>query len=98
VVAQRQEGMPQGGPLSPLLANVLLDGWDRLLESRGHRFCRYADECNIYVKSRQAGQRVMSWCVQFLERRLRLQVHKEKSEVDRPWYRKFPDYGITKRA
>jgi group II intron reverse transcriptase/maturase len=95
VVAQREEGTPQGGPLSPLLANVLLDEWDKLLELRGHRFCRYADNCNIYVKSRQAGERVMSWCVQFLERRLRLQVNTEKSAVDRPWYRKFLGMSVT---
>lgn len=95
VVVRREEGTPQGGPLSPLLANVLLDEWDKLLESRGHRFCRYADDCNIYVKSRQSGERVMSWCVRFLERRLRLQVNTEKSAVDRPWYRKFLGMSVT---
>lgn len=95
VVVRREEGTPQGGPLSPLLANVLLDEWDKLLESRGHKFCRYADDCNIYVKSRQAGERVMSWCVRFLERRLRLQVNTEKSAVDRPWHRKFLGMSVT---
>lgn len=95
VVVRREEGTPQGGPLSPLLANVLLDEWDKLLESRGHKFCRYADDCNIYVKSRQAGERVMSWCVRFLERRLRLQVNTEKSAVDRPWRRKFLGMSVT---
>lgn len=95
VVTKREEGTPQGGPLSPLLANALLDEWDKLLESRGHKFCRYADDCNIYVKSRQAGERVMSWCVRFLERRLRLQVNTEKSAVDRPWRRKFLGMSVT---
>jgi len=95
VVVRREEGTPQGGPLSPLLANVLLDEWDKLLESRGHKFCRYADDCNVYVKSRQAGERVMSWCVRFLERRLRLQVNTEKSAVDRPWHRKFLGMSVT---
>jgi RNA-directed DNA polymerase len=95
VVTERNEGTPQGGPLSPLLANLLLDEWDRELDRRGHRFCRYADDCNIYVRSRKAGQRVMAWCRKFLEGRLRLKVNEEKSAVDRPWNRKFLGLSIT---
>lgn len=95
VVTEREEGTPQGGPLSPLLANVLLDDWDKQLEARGHKFCRYADDCNIYVKSKRAGERVMSWCVAFLEGRLRLKVNADKSAVDRPWNRKFLGLTVT---
>ncbi len=95
VVTEREEGTPQGGPLSPLLANVLLDDWDQQLEVRGHKFCRYADDCNIYVKSKRAGERVMSWCVAFLEGRLRLKVNADKSAVDRPWNRKFLGLSVT---
>jgi RNA-directed DNA polymerase len=95
VVTGREEGTPQGGPLSPLLANVLLDEWDRQLEARGHKFCRYADDCNVYVRSRRAGERVMSWCAAFLECRLRLKVNAEKSAVDRPWNRKFLGLSVT---
>ena len=89
VVVGRDEGTPQGGPLSPLLANILLDDLDKMLESRGHRFCRYADDCNIYVKSERAGQRVMASVTDFLERKLKLKVNKEKSAVARPKVRKF---------
>ena len=95
VVIERAEGTPQGGPLSPLLANLLLDEWDRELDRRGHRFCRYADDCNIYVRSRKAGQRVMAWCRKLLEGRLRLKVNEEKSAVDRPWNRKFLGLSVT---
>ncbi len=95
VIAQRHEGTPQGGPLSPLLSNVLLDEWDKELERRGHRFVRYADDCNIYVRSRVAGERVMASCRKFLERRLRLKVNEEKSAVARPWTRKFLGYSVT---
>jgi RNA-directed DNA polymerase len=95
VVTEREDGTPQGGPLSPLLANVLLDDWDKQLEARGHKFCRYADDCNIYVKSQRAGERVMAWCVAFLEGRLRLQVNVDKSAVDRPWNRKFLGLTVT---
>jgi len=96
VVTGREEGTPQGGPLSPLLANVLLDDWDKQLEARGHKFCRYADDCNIYVKSKCAGERVMAWCVAFLEGRLRLKVNADKSAVDRPWNRKFLGLTVTR--
>ncbi|ABZ83631.1 reverse transcriptase (RNA-dependent DNA polymerase) [Heliomicrobium modesticaldum Ice1] len=90
-----EEGTPQGGPLSPLLANIILDDLDKALESRGHRFCRYADDCNVYVRSRRAGQRVMEGMAKFLEGRLKLQVNWEKSAVDRPWNRKFLGFSFT---
>lgn len=89
VCVARDEGTPQGGPLSPLLANLLLDDLDRELERRGHRFCRYADDCNIYVRSLAAGQRVMESAVQFLEGKLRLRVNREKSAVAAVGERKF---------
>ena len=95
VVTRRTEGTPQGGPLSPLLANVLLDEWDKKLEAAGHCFCRYADDCNIYVRSKRAGERVMNWSRRFLEKRLRLKVNEEKSAVDRPWKRKFLGMSVT---
>lgn len=84
-----EEGTPQGGPLSPLLANIMLDELDKELEKRGHRFCRYADDCNIYVKSRSAGNRVMASISNFIEKKLRLKVNESKSAVDRPGKRKF---------
>ena len=89
VCVSRDEGTPQGGPLSPLLANLLLDDLDQELERRGHRFCRYADDCNIYVRSWAAGQRVMESVVQFLEGKLRLRVNREKSAVAPVGERKF---------
>jgi RNA-directed DNA polymerase len=92
----RSEGTPQGGPLSPLLSNVLLDELDKELERRGHRFVRYADDCNIYVRSRRAGERVLDGVECFLRKRLRLVVHREKSAVDRPWNRKFLGYTFTR--
>ena len=95
VVSPRTEGTPQGGPLSPLLSNVLLDELDKELERRGHCFCRYADDANIYVRSRRAGERVMASLTGFLEKRLRLQVNREKSAVDRPWKRQFLGYSFT---
>jgi RNA-directed DNA polymerase len=95
VVSPRTEGTPQGGPLSPLMSNVLLDELDKELERRGHKFCRYADDCNIYVRSRQAGERVMASVTEFLEKRLRLKVNLEKSAVARPWERKFLGYSMT---
>jgi RNA-directed DNA polymerase len=81
VFIERHEGTPQGGPLSPLLANLLLDDLDKTLEARGHRFCRYADDCNIYVRSEAAGRRVMASVAQYLQKRLRLKVNREKSAV-----------------
>jgi RNA-directed DNA polymerase len=89
VCVAREEGTPQGGPLSPLLANLLLDDLDQELERRGHCFCRYADDCNIYVRSLAAGQRVMESVVQFLEGKLRLRVNREKSAVAPVGERKF---------
>ncbi|MFD0753222.1 group II intron reverse transcriptase/maturase, partial [Massilia norwichensis] len=93
VVAERMEGTPQGGPLSPLLANVLLDEVDRELERRGHRFARYADDCNVYVRSRKAGERVMA----LLKRRydkLRLKINESKSAVTAAFGRKFLGYAL----
>ena len=89
VCVTRDEGTPQGGPLSPLLANLLLDDLDQLLESRGHRFCRYADDCNIYVRSLAAGQRVMDSVTRFLEDKLKLRVNRDKSAVAPVGERKF---------
>jgi RNA-directed DNA polymerase len=90
----RHEGTPQGGPLSPLLSNLLLDDLDKELERRGHRFCRYADDCNIYVRSRAAGERVMASVTGFLESRLRLRVNREKSAVAPVEERKFLGYRL----
>ena len=95
LVSERTEGTPQGGPLSPLLSNILLDDLDKELERRGHAFCRYADDCNIYVQSRQAGERVMASVTRFLEKRLKLKVNQEKSAMDRPSRRKFLGYSMT---
>ena len=95
VCVRTDEGTPQGGPLSPLLANILLDDLDKTLEQRGHAFCRYADDCNIYVRSRRAGERVMESVTRFLRERLRLEVNTEKSAVDRPWKRKFLGFSFT---
>jgi RNA-directed DNA polymerase len=91
------EGTPQGGPLSPLLSNLLLDELDRELESRGLRFARYADDCNIYVKSRRAGERVLQSVTAWLDKKLRLKVNQAKSAVDRPWKRKFLGFTFTTR-
>ena len=91
----RTEGTPQGSPLSPLLSNIMLDDLDKELERRGHKFARYADDCNIYVKTRRAGERVMKSITEFLAQRLRLKVNPLKSSVDRPWKRKFLGYSMT---
>lgn len=95
LVSQRVEGTPQGGPLSPLLSNILLDEFDKELERRGHAFCRYADDCNVYVQSRRSGERVMASLTRFLEERLALKVNVAKSAVDRPWKRIFLGYSMT---
>jgi RNA-directed DNA polymerase len=92
-----EEGTPQGGPLSPLLANLMLDGLDRELEQRGHRFVRYADDCNIYVKSQRAGKRVLRSISRFLSHHLKLSVNKAKSAVGRPWERQFLGFTISSR-
>jgi RNA-directed DNA polymerase len=96
VVEPTEEGTPQGGPLSPLLANLLLDDLDKELERRGHRFVRYADDGNIYVRSRRAGERVMASVTRFLDGRLRLKVNEAKSAVDRPSNRKFLGFTFTR--
>jgi RNA-directed DNA polymerase len=90
-----REGTPQGGPLSPLLSNLLLDELDQELTTRGLRFSRYADDCNIYVKSRRAGERVLSSVTKWLDKKLRLTVNQSKSAVDRPWNRKFLGFTFT---
>jgi len=95
LVSPRTEGTPQGGPLSPLLSNILLDEWDRELERRGHRFVRYADDCNVYVRSKAAGERVLASLERWLAQRLRLRVNRDKSGVARPWTRKFLGYSVT---
>lgn len=92
-----EEGTPQGGPLSPLLANLMLDGLDRELEQRGHRFVRYADDCNIYVKSQRAGARVLRSISRFLNRHLKLSINQAKSAVGRPWERQFLGFTISSR-
>ena len=94
LVSPSREGTPQGGPLSPLLSNILLDDLDKELEKRGHSFCRYADDCNIYVKTEQAGTRVMNSVTQFLEKRLKLKANREKSRVARPSQTKFLGYTV----
>ncbi len=95
LVSPRVEGVPQGGPLSPLLSNILLDELDKELERRGHRFVRYADDTNVYVKSQKAGERVMASLERFLSKRLRLRVNRTKSAVARPWKRQFLGYSVT---
>ncbi|WP_339421384.1 MULTISPECIES: group II intron reverse transcriptase/maturase [unclassified Pseudomonas] len=95
IVSQRQEGTPQGGPLSPLLSNILLNELDRELERRGHRFVRYADDANIYVRSRRAGERVMASVERFLRQRLKLALNREKSRVARPWVCDYLGYGMS---
>jgi RNA-directed DNA polymerase len=94
VCVTRHEGTPQGGPLSPLLANLLLDDLDQELERRGHTFCRYADDCNIYVQSRAAGERVLASLTQFLESKLSLRVNRDKSAVAHVRERKFLGYRL----
>jgi len=94
VCIARHEGTPQGGPLSPLLANLLLDDLDKELEKRGHMFCRYADDCNIYVRSKAAGERVMASVTAFVEKRLRLRVNRDKSAVAHVSERKFLGYRL----
>ena len=95
LVQPRTEGTPQGGPLSPLLSNILLTELDRELERRGHAFCRYADDCNIYVGSHRAGAELLHSLTEFLAKRLKLKVNAAKSAVARPWQRKFLGYSMT---
>ncbi len=96
VVVSSEEGTPQGGPLSPLLSNIVLDELDDELERRGHRFCRYADDCNIYVRSERAGHRVMESITRFIEGRLRLKVNRSKSAVARPEERHFLGFSLKR--
>lgn len=94
ICVKSKEGTPQGGPLSPLLSNIMLNELDKMLEERGHKFCRYADDCNIYVKSKRAGMRVMETVRRFLEDELRLKVNESKSAVASPMRRKFLGYSF----
>ena len=94
IVVSNEEGTPQGDPLSPLLSNIMLDELDKELEKRGHKFCRYADDCNIYVKSKRAGERVMENITSFIEGKLKLKVNINKSAVERPWKRKFLGFTL----
>jgi RNA-directed DNA polymerase len=93
--SQRREGTPQGGPLSPLLSNILLDDLDKELEARGHSFSRYADDCNIYVASRKAGERTLKSITDFLEHKLKLKVNRDKTKLGRPFKIKFLGYSMT---
>lgn len=94
VVTATERGTPQGGPLSPLLSNIVLDELDRELEKRGHRFARYADDCNIYVKSQRAAERVMASVTRYIEKKLRLQVNEKKSAVDIATKRQFLGFSF----
>ena len=98
LVSPVDEGTPQGGPLSPLLSNIVLDEFDRELERRGHRSARYADDSNIYVRSRRAGERVMKSLTRFIRTKLKLQVNQSKSAVAKPWERKFLGFSFTRSA
>jgi len=95
VESQRTKGTPQGGPLSPLLSNILLDRFDKELEKRGHSYVRYADDCNIYVQSKRSGERVLKSVTSWLGKHLKLKVNQAKSSVGRPWQRKFLGYSVT---
>jgi len=96
LVSATTEGTPQGGNLSPLLSNIYLNKFDRMLESRGHKFVRYADDCNIYVKSPRAAERVMTSCIKYLEGKLKLTVNREKSQTGTPLKRKFLGFSLYK--
>jgi RNA-directed DNA polymerase len=98
LVSTTEEGTPQGGPLSPLLSNLMLDELDKELEKRGHKFCRFADDCNIYVKSEKAGQRVMQSISKFITQKLKLKVNSAKSAVGKPKDRKFLGYSFSSKA
>ena len=94
IISKTEEGTPQGGNLSPLLSNIYLTAFDRMLESRGHKFVRYADDCNIYVKSQRAAERVMSGCKRYLEKKLKLRVNEGKSKAGSPLQRKFLGFSL----
>ncbi len=95
LVSVREEGTPQGSPISPLLSNIFLDKLDKELEERGHRFVRYADDCNIYLRTRRAAERVYSSIGRYIEKKLKLKVNNEKSAVDRPSRRSFLGFSFT---
>ena len=95
LVTSNLEGTPQGGPLSPLLSNIMLDPLDKELERRNLRFVRYADDCNIFFKSRKAGKRVMENMTNFIEKELSLKVNREKTALDRPWKRDYLGFSFT---
>jgi len=97
VVMETEEGTPQGGPLSPLLSNIMLNDLDRELEERGHKFVRYADDCNIYVKTQRAGERVLESVTKYLEKKLKLKVNPKKSKVERATRAKFLGFSFWKR-
>lgn len=98
LVGSTEAGTPQGGPLSPLLSNLVLDELDRELERRGHRFCRYGDDCNIYVRSLRAGERVMESLTEFITRKLKLRINESKSRVAKAWEREFLGFSVTRGA
>jgi len=97
VVVKTEEGTPQGGPMSPLLSNIMLDDLDKELEKRGHKFVRYADDCNIYVKTKRSGERVMASVKAYLEKKLKLKVNPKKSKVERGTRVKFLGFSFYKR-
>jgi group II intron reverse transcriptase/maturase len=97
LISQNEQGTPQGGNLSPLLSNIYLTKFDKMLEERGHKFVRYADDCNIYVKSSRAAERVMEGCTKFLEGKLKLKVNRKKSAVGSPLKRKFLGFSLYRR-
>lgn len=98
IIHMTEEGAPQGGPLSPLLSNIVLDELDKELERRDLEFVRYADDCNIYVKSRKAAKRIMESITQFIEEKLKLKVNRNKSAYDRPWNRKFLGFSFIRNS
>src|SRR5260370_10208970 len=97
VVMASEEGTPQGGPLSPLLANIYLDALDRELDRRGHGYCRYADDCNIYVGSQAAAERTLASIQNWIEKHLRLKVNVAKSGIGRTWERKFLGFRMSRK-
>jgi hypothetical protein len=97
LVSQSEQGTPQGGNLSPLLSNIYLTKFDRMLEERGHKFVRYADDCNIYVKSPRAAERVMEGCIKFLEKKLKLKVNRKKSSTGSPTKLKFLGFSLYRK-
>jgi hypothetical protein len=97
IVVGSEEGTPQGGPLSPLLANIYLDALDQELDRRGHSYCRYADDCNVYVRSQAAAERTLASIQKWIEKRLRLKLNAAKSGVGKTWERKFLGFRLNRR-